>query len=141
MGSFTNSGDYPDQPTPPARRRVQDRVHEMVRYWQQVGVTQAEVSLRLGLGHGSASGALTRLHRADKIARLATKRDGQYVYVLPEHVHGRPLSAYTPLKGTGTNIVVTRQQVYETARDMFYASDPESVLAQRLGQWGVVVDG
>ena len=39
--------------------------------------------------HGSASGALSNLHEARLIARLAERRDGCKVYVLPRYVQGR----------------------------------------------------
>jgi hypothetical protein len=40
--------------------------------------------------HGSVSGALSNLHRADRVAMLDERRNRCHVYVLPTHVHGRP---------------------------------------------------
>lgn len=39
--------------------------------------------------HGTASGTLSILHRAGKVARLVETRDKAHVYVLPEHIDGR----------------------------------------------------
>lgn len=137
-------GDYPDEQVSKRRRSVTEDVLAVVERNKSLGNTQREVSSTLGLGHGSASGALTRLHRADRLARLAQKRNGQYVYVTPQWVGGRPLSNYTPHKGTGTNIVVTREDVETAAWATRYAStraDAASALAQWLGQHGVIVEG
>lgn len=137
-------GDYPDEKVSKRRRSVADEVEYSVGAALGSGATQAEVSAHLRLGHGSVSGALTRLHRADRIVRLAQKRKGQYVYVTPEWVGGRPLSTYTPHKGTGTNVVVTREDVETAAWATRYAStraDAASALAQWLGQHGVIVEG
>lgn len=49
------------------------------------------------LHHGTASGTLSILHRAGKIARLTETRNGARVYVLPEHVADRPTE---PFRGT-----------------------------------------
>lgn len=39
--------------------------------------------------HGTASGTLSLLHKAGQIDRLAGKRNGQKIYVLPLYVGGR----------------------------------------------------
>lgn len=44
--------------------------------------------------HGTASGTLSILHRAGRIARLSEIRDKAHVYVLPEHIDGRPYQAF-----------------------------------------------
>lgn len=135
-----STGEYPDQPVPPSRRRTADTVLYSVAANLAEGATQSEVSAHLQIGHGAASGALTRLHRADEIVRLAEKRDGKYVYVLPEHAGNRPISSYTPQKGTGTVSTIDRQDVRTIAYVM--AADPrfsEEHLAQFLGQHGIQV--
>lgn len=60
------------------------------------GITAREVERAFSIGHGPASGALTRLHRAGRVVRLKERRDGQEVYVTPEYVSGREESAYLP---------------------------------------------
>lgn len=55
-----------------------------------LGLTWKELADRLGLHHGQASGVLSGLHKAGRIARLATgRRQRSSVYVLPEYVEGR----------------------------------------------------
>ena len=50
----------------------------------------------LDIGHGSASSALTVLHRGGNIRRLKERRWGQEIYVLPEHVGDREEAPYRP---------------------------------------------
>jgi hypothetical protein len=54
------------------------------------GVTWSELARDYGWHHGQASAALSTLHRAGRLAALTDKRGRQTVYVLPEHVAGRP---------------------------------------------------
>jgi hypothetical protein len=58
------------------------------------GATWREVSQHVGVHHGSASGTLSNLHRAGRIARLAEVRDRCHVYVLNEDVGGRATEPY-----------------------------------------------
>jgi len=53
------------------------------------GLTWKELSLHTGWHHGTASGVLSVLHKAGRIARLTEKRERCRVYVLPEFVVGR----------------------------------------------------
>lgn len=64
------------------------------------GMTDAEVQDVLGVGHGVSSGALTRLHKAGRIARLAERRSGNEIYVVPASVGDRPVRPYRPNIGT-----------------------------------------
>lgn len=70
------------------------------------GATVAQIKSHAGfvdplgsefLHHGTASGTLSILHRAGKIARLTETRNGARVYVLPEHTEDRPTE---PFRGT-----------------------------------------
>lgn len=55
------------------------------------GLTWKELAASQDWHHGQASGALSALHKAGRIARLAEeRRDRCAVYVRPEHVAGRP---------------------------------------------------
>jgi hypothetical protein len=62
-----------------------DQVLQAVRDASLYGVTCPEVEQAMGIHHGTASGALSRLDRTGQITRLLTKRDGSSVYVMPEH--------------------------------------------------------
>lgn len=65
------------------------------RRW--AGATYAEVGRYLGWHHGQASGALSVLHKAGRIARLATVRRGRCaVYVMPDDVGDRSTAPYRP---------------------------------------------
>lgn len=54
------------------------------------GVTWKELADATGWHHGTASGALSVLHKDGHLARLAESRNRCRVYVLPEYVAGRP---------------------------------------------------
>lgn len=58
------------------------------------GLTWAEVADRMGWHHGTASGALSVLHKEGLIARLAVSRDRCRIYVLPEYVGDRPTEGH-----------------------------------------------
>lgn len=60
------------------------------------GRTWRELARQTGMHHGQASAALTHLHRAGKIARLAEKRDRCRVYVLREFIGDRETEPYVP---------------------------------------------
>lgn len=69
---------------------VQRQVLSLVLSSMARGVTVAEVRLMLpGRHHGSISSALTNLHRAGRIARLAEQRERCKVYVNPMYVGER----------------------------------------------------
>lgn len=53
------------------------------------GVTWKDLSSWYDWHHGTASGVLSALHKADKIVRLLDRRDRCRIYVLPEYVRGR----------------------------------------------------
>jgi hypothetical protein len=53
------------------------------------GLTWKELADSLGVHHGAASGVLSTLHKAGRIARLSERRHGCKVYVLPEYTNGR----------------------------------------------------
>jgi DNA-binding MarR family transcriptional regulator len=60
------------------------------------GLTWRELSDRTGWHHGTASGALSVLHKEGLIARLEERRDRCQIYVLPEFVLGREVTNYQP---------------------------------------------
>lgn len=55
----------------------------------EYGATWKEIADELGLHHGSASGVLSVLHLAGRIARLTDSRNRCKIYVLPDYVAGR----------------------------------------------------
>lgn len=78
----------PGPPEPPPTRRAQ--ALETLFLSGPDGITWKELSLRYGWHHGSASGVLSALHKDGMIARLTDRRQGCYIYVLPNHVGVRP---------------------------------------------------
>jgi DNA-binding MarR family transcriptional regulator len=54
-----------------------------------LGITWKELSEITGLHHGTASGVLSVLHKAGRIARLKESRDGCKVYVDVACIQGR----------------------------------------------------
>jgi len=60
------------------------------------GLTWRDLSERTGWHHGTASGALSVLHKSGQIARLSERRDKCQIYVVPEYILGRPTADYQP---------------------------------------------
>jgi hypothetical protein len=60
------------------------------------GTTTEEASYRLSVQVNSYTGRRAELHRRGVVERLAEKRDGQHVYVMPEFVDGRPIAPFVP---------------------------------------------
>lgn len=69
--------------------RRQARVLQYLGDWRSSGATWGQVADDLDMHHGQASGVLSVLHKAGKIARLTERRGRSFVYVLPEYVNGR----------------------------------------------------
>jgi len=96
--SDPNSG-FSGSETSEARAREADRtgvtgrrqrlVLAYVREHGANGATWHEVSDALGMHHGSASAALSNLHRAKRLARLGISRQRSRVYVHPDFVGDR----------------------------------------------------
>lgn len=55
------------------------------------GITWKELANYLNLHHGSASGVLSVLHKAERIARLQEVRNGSKVYVALDYIGGRAI--------------------------------------------------
>lgn len=60
------------------------------------GLTWRDLSDQTGWHHGTASGALSVLHRDGQIARLSERRDKCQIYVTRENILGRPTADYQP---------------------------------------------
>lgn len=67
-----------------------------LRYAREWGCTWQDLERIEGWHHGTASGALSVLHKAGLIARLAETRNGCRVYVMPEYVNGRTVEQHKP---------------------------------------------
>lgn len=74
----------------------QQGVLELLEVRRTVGATWVDVSKYLNLHHGSASGALSALHKTGHVSRLTERHNGSLIYVLPQYVAGRPTSPYKP---------------------------------------------
>lgn len=94
------------------------------------GMTVHELEIALVLGHGAASGALTRLHRAGYILRLTERRGDQEIYVLPNMTFERQLAPYRPNVGLidGQRIEqIRREAKREALRDLADHLDSEKL--------------
>ena len=74
------------------RRQTQAMTLLVVR--AQKGATWKRLADTYGMHHGQASGVLSALHKAGRIARLAEKEDRCHIYVLPAHVNGREVQPH-----------------------------------------------
>lgn len=73
----------------------QERVLALLRERGEDGATWREAAQVTGTHHGQVTSALSGLHKAGRIARLATeKRDRCAVYVLPAYAMDRPVAAH-----------------------------------------------
>ena len=70
-------------------RSTQNQTVGHIYLERERGMTWKELADITGWHHGTASGALSVLHKAGRIARLTEKRNKCRVYVLPEYVNGR----------------------------------------------------
>lgn len=58
------------------------------------GITWEELANKLKTHHGTASGALSTLHKEGMLSRLVDKRGGNSIYVMTRFVSGRKTSSY-----------------------------------------------
>lgn len=82
---------------------LQHRVLGLLAEHGQTGATWTEVAGALGLHHGSASSALSTLHKAGFAARLTEVRNQCKVYVLAEYVNEREVE--TPGQSSTTRML------------------------------------
>lgn len=76
------------------------------------GATWFEVAQSLDLHHGSASSALTILHRQGRIARTKRRRGRSKVYVTPHNALNDTLEPYVPrAKNAQDEITVLRDRI------------------------------
>lgn len=59
------------------------------------GLTWKEIDVVCNINHhGNTSGALSNLHKANRIARLSIKRNRCKIYVHPDYIDGRETEEY-----------------------------------------------
>lgn len=74
-----------------------------------LGATWRDLGTAMDWHHGKASGALSVLHKTERIARLSERRDRCKVYVLPEYIDGRDTERHGGrLRGTAGNVPEVR---------------------------------
>jgi hypothetical protein len=93
------------------------------------GITVAELR-DSNLHHGRVSGALSVLHKVGKLARLTESRGRCKVYVLPEHVNGRPTEVHGVVHKADKETIAAAETVESWVRrhedsDAMFDIDPE----------------
>lgn len=73
--------------------KYQNIIMDFLRDKQEFGATWKEIAELLGVHHGTASGALSVLHKVGLIERLKETREKSKIYVLPEFVMFRETEA------------------------------------------------
>ena len=76
--------------------RNQRQTYRLLEEAGSHGMTWSELAGLAQWHHGTASGALSALHKAGVIARLAERRGRSAVYVLPKFVNGRETHSHQP---------------------------------------------
>ena len=132
------AGDYPDgssghSGSDTSKERAEREDASGVTGWRQQrilqtlelrggrGRTVGEVEQGMKMGHGAASGALSRLHRAGHVVRLKERRNGQEVYIHPKFHDGQEESPYRP-NVVHRNPPMALELTDQMIRDMMTAS-------------------
>lgn len=87
-GSSRDAGEYLSRSE--KTRQLKRDVWGAVSRREDAGMTVKEFTHLTGVHHGQVSGAFSTMHQAGYLARLQERRAKYEVYVLPEHVNGRP---------------------------------------------------
>jgi hypothetical protein len=113
-----------DGTTSERQRAVMGLLHELGPW----GATWKDVAHRFDWHHGQASGALSVLHKAGRIARLAEERRARCaVYVMPYYVGDRAFAPYLPNRAHRLADVSDEDLWAEVARREGWATlDPEA---------------
>lgn len=97
-------------------------LHERGAY----GVTDYELQQVIGEHHGITSSALTGLHKAGRIARLAIERNSNEIYVALAFVGDRPTARYRPVRGSPRGTLTEDEcAALERARGALMVADPD----------------
>jgi hypothetical protein len=112
--------EQPDlfQPPPPLPKATEAQAADRLARQRNVltrlavagsdGLTWRELADWCGWHHGTASGALSSLHRQGSVVRLQASRNGSQVYVLPHLLDGRPTATRRATAGTRQAVEVLR---------------------------------
>lgn len=119
----------------PTRRGRQVNMLAYVARTGHRGATYLDLCHEFNVGHGSASGALSVLHRAGSLARLVDERDGCKVYVTPGYVDGRPVEVHDGIANPRirvTDVLTLIDDVRDTMRPGAGADAALDSLAARI---------
>ena len=103
-----------------------------------MGMTWKELSDATGWHHGTASGALSVLHKGEKISRLSEKRNKCKIYVLEEFVYERATEAHRGnLSGTVGNLQQEKPMMTQEQADALIAGHDVLIhqIERNLGAW------
>ena len=89
-GSSTSESRAIDADSKGTTLKRQNKVLDYLYERGTIGATWKEISDVFDWHHGTSSGILSTLHKADRIARLTISRDRSKVYVHPSHVGNSP---------------------------------------------------
>ena len=102
--------------------RRQTRTMAIIEAAGPNGITWTELGQQTGWHHGTASGALSVLHKADQIKRLIERRGRCQIYVTPQNVNGREVAPYKP-NTANEQIEELRKELAEAYRKLEAAND------------------
>lgn len=116
-------------------RHRREQVLKIVRLSGLEGKTWYEVAGILDIHHGAASGALSNLHKAGRLACLKERRGGAHVYVLPHAVNDRPTRPFGRVRAAAPEVGAQDQPAYpspQTADLERRIEDTETALAAEV---------
>jgi hypothetical protein len=93
------------------------------------GLTWRDVAAATGWHHGQASGTLSVLHKAGRVARLTAARDRCAIYVLPRDVAGRDVE---PAGRTQATVNAERLARVQALVDEWARDNPDSAVVRAL---------
>ncbi len=89
-GSGTSEERALDQDSSGTTLKRQNQVLEYLDSCEDMGATWKEITDKFGWHHGTSSGILSTLHKADRISRLSETRNRCKIYLLPNYVGNSP---------------------------------------------------
>ena len=99
-----------------------------------VGITFKDVDAELGTHHGKSSGALSNLHKQQKLFRLTEyRRDGCSVYIHPDYAQRFKSREYSRLPAE-TAMELLKRQAKEQETTIDELMDEIAHLKRRLGE-------
>ena len=102
-------------------------------------MTWKDLSEVTGWHHGTASGALSVLHKVDRICRLSESRNRCKIYVLEEFVNERATEAHRGnIRGTVGNLNQEKPMMTQEQADALIAGHDVLIhrIQRNLGMWG-----